>query len=70
MDTLLNVISHGTTVEEFLSSFDDDTSAAAAHLRQVYVDNLADAGKDIPEDEALTTLEEETERALRRYLNI
>lgn len=62
-DNLLDCIAHGTSVEEFLSTF-ASVEEAARHLRDFYEDAVD--GEEIEEDE-LDALEAETLRALQRY---
>lgn len=69
MENLLDVISHGTTVEDFLATFDNDAHAAAAHLREVYEENLANSDVQPDEDEIdFDDLESNTITALEKYI--
>jgi hypothetical protein len=61
MENLLNCIAHGTSVEEFLSTF-ASVEEAARHLRDFY----ENAVEEIEEDE-LDALELATRQALQRY---
>ena len=63
--SLLDCISHGTTWEEFLASF-DDVREAAKHLRDFYVNALWEAGEDVPDDDALDELEADAVTKLRK----